>query len=342
MRQRVVLITGAGGEIGHSLINRLGNDPDRPVITLDLNPLAPSLAGRVRFHYTGSILDAQLLDRILAEYQVERIFHLAALLSTRSEFAPVTAHRVNVEGTMTMLDFAQKQAESHGHPVVFMYPSSIAAFGMPNLSIKQQAGAVLEDDFNHPTTMYGCNKLYCEHLGRYYARHYKQLASENLAGKVDFRCIRFPGLISAFTVPSGGTSDYGPEMIHAAAKGTPYACFVRLDTRIPFMTMPDAVEALLKFADAPREKLTRTVYNLKAFSPTAEEFAQMTKRFFPDAVISTQLDAKRQGIVDSWPADVNDEAARRDWGFDPQHSFEQAFTDYLVPQLRKSGQSAGH
>ena len=94
--------------------------------------------------------------------------------------------------------------------------------------------------------MYGCNKLYCEHLGRYYARHYKQLAAETLSGKVDFRCVRFPGLISAVTVPSGGTSDYAPEMLHAAAQGKPYACFVRPDTRIPFMAMPDGVEALLR------------------------------------------------------------------------------------------------
>ena len=110
-----------------------------------------------------------------------------------------------------------------------------------------------EDEFNFPTTMYGANKLYCEHLGRYYARHYKQLAAETLSGKVDFRCIRFPGLISAETVPSGGTSDYAPEMIHAAAAGKPYACFVRPDTRIPFMAMPDAVDAIFRLMDAPRE-----------------------------------------------------------------------------------------
>ena len=103
--------------------------------------------------------------------------------------------------------------------------------------------------------MYGCNKLYCEQLGRYYAKHYKQLAKgHGQPAKVDFRCVRFPGLISAVTVPSGGTSDYAPEMIHAAARGKPYACFVRPDTRIPFMAMPDGVDALLKLAAAPRER----------------------------------------------------------------------------------------
>src|SRR4029453_11298523 len=100
-----------------------------------------------------------------------------------------------------------------------------------------------------------CNKLYCEQLGRYYARFYKQLAAESQAGRVDFRAVRFPGLISALTVPSGGRSDTAPEMAHGAAEGEPYACFVREDTRIPFMAMPDGIDALLKLAAAPRDRL---------------------------------------------------------------------------------------
>ena len=333
MRKPVVLITGASGEIGHALVLRLVDGAARSVITLDLNPLAPALAAKVKHHYTGSILDPELLDRILAEYEVDLIFHLAALLSTRSEFAPMTAHRVNVEGTMTMLDFAQKQGESHGRAVLFLFPSSIAAYGVPSLEAKAEAGAIREDDFNQPTTMYGCNKLYCEQLGRYYTRHYKQLASESLAGKVDFRAIRFPGLISAYTIPSGGTSDYGPEMIHAAAEGRSYACFVRPDTRIPFMAMPDSVEALMQLATAPRAKLSRTVYNIRAFNPSAEEFEQHVKVMFPSAEISTKIDAKRQAIVDTWPADVDDSAARRDWGFSPKFDFDSMFTEYLQPVI---------
>src|SRR5580700_11955944 len=155
-RKPVVLITGASGEIGHGLIERLAGNPDRPVITLDLSPLAPELASHVRQHYVGSILDPQLLDRILAEYEIDLVFHLAAVLSTRGEFAPVTAHKVNVEGTLAMLEFAQRQGESHGRPVVFLYPSSIAAYGLPSPAAKRQAGRVKEDAFNTPTTMYGC------------------------------------------------------------------------------------------------------------------------------------------------------------------------------------------
>jgi threonine 3-dehydrogenase len=334
VRKPVVLITGAGGEIGHGLIERLVN-PNRALVTLDLARLDAPVAPMIDREITGSIVDRTLLDRILAEFQVELIFHLAALLSTRSEFTPVAAHQVNVEGTLNLLEFAQQEAESHGRPVLFLYPSSIAAYGLPDLETKARAKKVREDEWTHPTTMYGCNKLYCEHLGTYYARHYKQLAAERLSGKVDFRCVRFPGLISAQTVPSGGTSDYAPEMIHAAARGEPYTCFVRPDTRIPFMAMPDAVDALLQLASAPSDRLTRFAYNVSAFNPSAEEIRQVVMDAFPSAQISWETDAKRQGIVDSWPADVDDSAARRDWGFAPRYDLQRAFSEYLIPQIRE-------
>ncbi len=335
MRKPVVLITGASGEIGHGLIERLGPDDRRAIVTLDLKALEPQCAPMVEREFVGSILDSNLLERILAEYEVELVFHLAALLSTRSEFTPSTAHQVNVEGMLHLLEFAQKEGESHGRPVVFLYPSSIAAYGFGSLEAKARAGRVREDDSNVPTTMYGCNKLYCEHLGRYYAGHYKQLAAETLSGKVDFRCVRFPGLISAMTVPSGGTSDYAPEMLHAAAQGKPYACFVRPDTRIPFMAMPDGVEALLALAQAPKSRLTRVVYNVGAFSPSAGEVRELVLQEFPRAAIDFVPDVKRQRIVDSWPADVDDSAARADWGFAPRYDLTRAFSDYLAPTIRR-------
>ena len=333
IRKPVVLITGAGGEIGHGLIEYLAGEGRQPVITLDVNPLEPALGKKVQREFTGSIMDKSLLERVLSEFEVETVYHLAALLSTRSEFTPVTAHQVNVEGTLNLLEFSQHEAESHGRPVTFLYPSSIAAYGLPDLETKRRAGKVKEDDFNTPSTMYGANKLYCEQLGRYYAKFYKQLAAETQSGRVDFRCVRFPGLISALTVPSGGTSDYAPEMIHAAAKGEPYACFVRPDTQIPFMAMPDGIDALLALARAPKSSLTRTAYNLAAFNPTAEEIRDEVLRAFPKAEITWSNDVKRQGIVDSWPADVDDTAARRDWGFAPKYDFRRAFRDYLIPTI---------
>ena len=333
MRKPVVLITGAGGEIGHALVASLAAGGS-PIVTIDVSALDASVGRHVAREFTGSITDTALLDRILAEFEVERVFHLAALLSTRSEFTPVTAHHVNVEGTLNLLEFAQRQGESHGRPVTFVYPSSIAAFGLPDLATKARAGRVREDEYTHPRTMYGCNKLYCELLGHYYACDYKQLSADAIS-RVDFRSVRFPGLISALTVPSGGTSDYAPEMVHAAAKGERYECFVRADTTIPFMAMPDAVDSLLAVAKAPRATLTRTAYNLGAFSTSAADIRAAVVAAFPTADISYQVDAKRQGIVDSWPADVDDAAARKDWGFAPRYDFDRAFNDYLIPTIRE-------
>jgi nucleoside-diphosphate-sugar epimerase len=334
MRASSVLVTGANGEIGHGLINALAQT-GRSIVTIDISPLEPALARLVRREFTGSITDTGLLERVLSEFEIDRVFHLAALLSTRAEFTPISAHEVNVEGTLNLLEFSHHEGESHGRPVVFLYPSSIAAYGLPDLETKMRAKRVREDEWNTPTTMYGCNKLYCEHLGRYYACHYKQLAADMVAGRVDFRCVRFPGLISALTMPSGGTSDYAPEMIHAAARGEPYRCFVRKDTRIPFMAMPDAIEALTRLAAVPRERLTRTAYNLTAFSPTAEEICEVVTRAFPRADVTWETDIKRQRIVDSWPAEVDDNAARRDWGFAPRYDFARAFDEYLIPTIRE-------
>ncbi len=335
MRRLVTLITGASGEIGHGLIEALTAEGDRAVVTLDLQPLSDELKGMVAREYVGSILDHNLLQRVVAEFEVDTIFHLAAILSTRGELIPATAHQVNVEGTLNLLEFAQLQGESHGRPVVFLYPSSIAAYGLPGAEAKVAAGRVREDLWNSPTTMYGCNKLYCEHLGRYYSRHYKQLSADSLSGKVDFRAIRFPGLISAVTVPSGGTSDFAPEMIHAAAAGRPYACFVRPDSRIPFMAMPDAVDALLGLAAADKGRLGQSVYNIAAFNPSAAEIRELVLASFPEAEISFRPDLKRQAIVDSWPADVDDDAARRDWGLAPRYDLERAFSEYLIPRIRE-------
>ena len=333
MRKPVVLITGANGEIGHALVANLSQKRNLAVVALDVNSLDPQLSPLVQREVTGSILDGNLLERLLAEFEIDLVFHLAALLSSRAEFTPMAAHHVNVEGTLNLLEFAARQAESHGRPVIFVYPSSMAAYGLPDLETRRKAGRVREDDWNKPITMYGCNKLYCEHLGRYYAKHYKQL-SEARPPRVDFRCVRFPGLISAVTVPSGGTSDYASEMIHAAARGEPYACFVRPDSRLPFMAMPDAIDALLHLSVAQASRLLCTAYNVRAFSPSADEIRASAIRAFPDAKITYRVDPKRQSIVDSWPEDLDETAARRDWDFAPGYDFHRAFHEYLIPTIR--------
>ena len=147
--------------------------------------------------------------------------------------------------------------------------------------------------------------------------------------------MRCPGLISALTVPSGGTSDYAPEMLHAAAQGKPYACFVREDARIPFMVMPDAVRSLLQLAAAPRDALTRQVYNVTSFSLSAAQVRDRVMAAYPAAQISFDPDLKREAIIDSWPADIDDSAARMDWGWAPEYDAERAFQEYLIPGIRE-------
>lgn len=333
MRKRVTMITGCAGEIGQALIEELSERGDNELLTLDLKPLPQQLQG-LSTHITGDILDESLLGRLVTEYEIVSIYHLAALLSTRGEFTPELAHRVNVGGTLQLLKLAAEQSDWQGRPVRFIFPSSIAVYGMPDLEVKARDHKVREWDWNLPTTMYGCNKLYGEMVGSYYSKNYRQLAADRPV-MLDFRSIRFPGLISAFTVPSGGTSDYGPEMIHAAAQGKPYACFVRPDTRIPFMAMPDAVKSLLLLADAPLSELSRQVYNVTSFSLSAEEIADLVTEAFPEATITYEVDEKRQGIVDSWPADLNDSAAREDWGWEPDYSATRAFREYLIPNIRE-------
>lgn len=331
MRKKVILVTGAAGEIGTALIEQLLRQGVSDILSLDIRPLPETLQSKV-IHTIGDICDRALLERLVSEYEIDTIYHLAALLSTRAEFTPEAAHRVNVEGTLGLLQIASDQSDWRGKPVLFIFPSSVAIYGLPDLATKAQFPRVREWEWNYPRTMYGSNKLYCEMLGVYYSKYYRQLAVERPV-MVDFRSVRFPGLISAFTVPSGGTSDYGPEMLHDAAQGKPYACFVRADTRIPFMAMPDAITALLKLAAAPAEKLTRRVYNVTSFSLSAGEFRDWVLQSFPKAEITFVPDLRRQAIVDSWPEDMNDNDARRDWGWQPEYNLERSFKDYLVPNI---------
>ncbi|MEZ4717984.1 MAG: NAD-dependent epimerase/dehydratase family protein [Caldilineaceae bacterium] len=222
MRKPVILITGASGEVGQALVHHLADGGRNRLLTLDLRPPRARHRAQLVTHIEGDLLNKILLTRLVSEYEIDAIYHLAALLSTSSEFTPEMAHQVNVEGMLTLLQLAGEQSQWRQRPVQFIFPSSIAVYGLPERSSKGLYQQVREWEWNQPRTMYGCNKLYCEMLGNYYDHYYRQLAAEQPV-TVDFRSVRFPGLISAFTVPTGGTSDYAPEMIHAAARGEPYA-----------------------------------------------------------------------------------------------------------------------
>jgi nucleoside-diphosphate-sugar epimerase len=335
MTKTAVLVTGANGEIGRALLETLASDGGYNVVALDLTPLPDAMRPLAVASYAGNIMDRYLLDQIAAHHDVDVVFHLAALLSTRSERDPELAHRVNVEGTLNVLRAAQGQSSRLGRHVRFIFPSSIAVYGLPSLEEKHAIGKIREEQWNVPITMYGCNKLYCEHLGRYFTFYARQLGALASAARLDFRALRFPGLISADTVPAGGTSDFGPEMLHAAAQGVPYRCFVEPEARIPFMATPDAVRALIRLARTDLAKLTSSVYNVGAFNLSAGEMGDRVKAAFPGADIDYQPDPVRAKIVASWPEDVDDARARADWGYAPEYDWERALREYLVPGATK-------
>jgi len=333
MTEKLVLVTGACGEIGQALVQRLAKQGGYRIVTADLSPLPDSIRDIAVEHAQGDLV---YKIKTFYDYDFDIIFHLAASLSSKAEVSSEDAHRINVEGTMQLLMLAAYRSEKYHKSVKFMFPSSIATYGMPDLATKRVAKCVREDEYNLPHTMYGCNKLYCEKLGTYYSKYYGQKhLDENPPHMLDFRAIRFPGLISAFTLPSGGTSDYGPEILHAAAQDKPYACFVRQDTKISFMAMPDAIKSLLMLVDVPREQLNHQVYNIAAFALTAGEFRNRALKAFPGAQISFEPNPRRQGIVDSWPEDVDDSLARADWGWKPDYDADAFFDDYFLPEIKK-------
>jgi threonine 3-dehydrogenase len=334
MRREVILITGANGEIGHGLITKLSTENHARIVAIDVKPLDECLMQHCEKFIQGDILDNMLLGRLIAEYDICSIFHLASILSTKAEYQPETAHKINVEGTINLLRLGIELSQLQGKPVKFIYPSSIAVYGLPDIQTKHREGKLKEYQWCEPITMYGCNKIYCEHLGRYYARHYRQISKDPIRNMIDFRCLRFPGLISADTVPTGGTSDYGPEMLHYAAQGLAYDCFVREDTRIPFMAMPDAIKALLMLEAAPNASLSQLSYNVGSFSPSAAEIHRCVMEAFPQAQISYAVHPQRQTIVDSWPEDVDDSPAREDWGWQPDYDMDRSFKEYLIPAIR--------
>ncbi len=334
MAPKGILVTGACGEIGQALIRQLAESTNARIITADLAPLPEVIAPMVSEHLQGDLLNRL---KQLYDYDLDVIYHLAASLSSKAEIATEEAHRINVEGTMQLLLVAAYRSQKYANPVKFIFPSSIAVYGVKDQEEKIAAGAVKENDFNFPHTMYGCNKLYCEKLGLYYSHYMGQHHLDDVPPTMlDFRAIRFPGLISAFTKPSGGTSDYGPEMLHAAAQGSTYKCFVREDTVIPFMAMPDAIRSLLLITDAPREKISHPVYNIRGFSISAADFRKEARAAFRGAQISFQPNRQRQGIVDSWPMDVNDSTAQADWGWNAEYDEKRFFEEYFLPEIRRS------
>lgn len=305
-----ILVTGAGGQIGADLLPRFLARGDQ-VTAFDLAPApesAPTSVAWLRGDVTqpGEVLDAVKSTR------PDRIFHLAAILSATGERVPHRAYAINLDGTRNVLEAARLFEVGQ----VF-FTSTIAAFG-PGLE------APVGDDVSmRPTTMYGLTKVAGELLGEWYQRTYG----------LDFRGVRFPGLISA-AEPGGGTSDYALFMYVAGLRTGAYEAFVSPQSRIPFMYMPDAVRAMLELSDAPRERLGRSIYNIAAMSPTAEEIAQAVRLRIPGVRLTFRSDPRRQAILDSWPTVLDDTNARRDWNWRPAFDLE-SMSDDLLERLRE-------
>jgi len=327
MSDPVALITGAGGEMGRLLLPAL-RERGLEVVALDLTPAPDGIEKSYREWVQLDVLDEHGVIDLIRRHRPTYVFHLAAILSSHAELDYERAHRINVGATLQLYRICRRES---GREIRFLFPSSIAVYGLPDAEEKRLQGAVKEWQWTTPAGIYGCNKLYCELVGTYLSH---KTATPG-AFPVDFRAIRFPGLISAETLPSGGTTDFAPEMIHAAAQRKPYACFVTEQSRLPFMTMPDAVEALVLLAGTDAARLTRRVFNIRGFSCSAGEIREEVLRHFPDAEITFESLPQKQAIVDSWPADIDDSRARRDWGLAPRHGLAEALGEYLVPALNE-------
>jgi len=182
-----------------------------------------------------------------------------------------------------------------------------------------------KDNIHNPITEYGQAKLKCEKIG----------IEKYLIKGVDFRCIRFPGVISAISRPTGGTSDYAPEMIHAAFLNEKYNCFVNNKTILPFIAMPDAIDAIIKLMNTSKENIKSRIYNVTSFSPSVSDLEIKIKEFFPNFKLSYDIDINRQKIVDSWPNFINDTLAREEWGWSSNLNFDNFFINYINPNLKE-------
>jgi len=304
-----ILVTGGAGQVGTDLLMRL-HGQGHELRSFDLAPRVPGIPDDVEW-VRGNVVDAgEVLDCVFG-FRPDVIYHFAALLSATGEKMPHRCYAVNMHGTRNVLE-AARLAET---PQV-MFASTIAVFG-PGLP------DTVDDDVPlRPTTMYGVTKVAGELLGAYYEEKWG----------LDFRGVRFPGLINA-GVPGGGTSDYALHMYVDGIRDGRYECFAGERSAIPMMYMPDALRALTELSSAPRGSLTRCVYNIAAFSPTAAEFAEAVRARVPGVEITFRPDPARQAILDSWPVALDDANARRDWGWKPQYDLD-SMSDELVRDVR--------
>ncbi len=304
------LVIGAAGQIGTDLVLRLRAERSASaVIATDVKDLPRGELLDSGPFQVLDVLDFNSVARMIDQNNVNEVYLLAALLSATAEQNPKLAWKLNMEGLFNVLDIAR---EKRGLKI--FWPSSIAVFGPSTPRSETPQRTVME-----PVTVYGVSKQAGERWCEYYHSKYK----------VDVRSIRYPGLISYKSPPGGGTTDYAVDIFHKAVTNGSYTSFLKKDTMLPMMYMPDALDATLNLMEAPSEKITiHSSYNVSAISFTPEMLAEEIKAHIPDFKIGYQPDF-RQEIADSWPDTIDDTIARRDWGWKEQFDLQTMTSDML-------------
>jgi threonine 3-dehydrogenase len=306
MKHDNILIIGAGGQIGAVLTEALrtayGADN---VIATDLKPLTNQSGPSEVL----DALDGAALEALVKKWRINQIYHLAAILSATGEKDPMWAWNINMTSLFNVLETARQ----HSLNKVY-YPSSIAVFGREAAQLNTPQYEVLI-----PETVYGISKVAGENWANYYYRRYG----------LDVRSLRYPGIIGHQSMPGGGTTDYAVDIYHYAVQHKPYECFLRDNTALPMLYMDDAIRGTIELMDAPADRLSvRTSYNLSGMTFTPDEIAASIRKLVPDFKISYKPDF-RQAIADSWPASIDDSAARHDWGWKPKFDLDAMTKDML-------------
>ncbi|MEM4347922.1 MAG: NAD-dependent epimerase/dehydratase family protein [Candidatus Altiarchaeota archaeon] len=308
-----ILITGASGQIGSELApvlkKKYGQDA---VIISDIRK--PTYDFGLEFQELD-VTDKEAIEQIVSENDITRIYHLASLLSANGEKNPQLAFEVNLIGLYNILEVGRIHKLRQ-----IIWPSSIAAFGMETPKEKTPNETIMR-----PTTMYGITKVSGELLGNYYFHKYG----------LDVRGVRFPGIISSEAMPGGGTTDYAVEIFYEAIKHKKYTCYLREDTTLPMMYMPDAINALIKLSEAEISKLKHHCdFNLAAMSFSPKELVFEIKKYIPEFHCEYKPDF-RQKIADSWPKSIDDTAAREEWGWKPEYDLERMTKDMIEKISKK-------
>ncbi len=306
----VVLITGALGQLGSELAAALRGryGSDKVIITDIRDDVNKNLISQGPF-YKLDCSDGKSLGEIVRRHKVDTIYHLAALLSATAESRPQDAWNINMNGLMTVLEVAREEG------CTVFTPSSIGAFG-PSTPINFTP----QDTIQQPTSMYGITKVSGELLCNYYYHKYG----------VDTRGVRYPGIISNVTLPGGGTTDYAVDIYYEAVRKKRYTCFLKGDTYLDMIYMPDAVKAAIDLMEADPERLRhRNAFNVTAMSFCPEEQAAYIRKYIPTFEIDYNIDPVRQAIANSWPNSMEDYAARVEWGWEPEYDLDAMTQDML-------------